>query len=320
MRAFVPCSMTCVLLGVAAGFSGRVLAQAEAAPPAAPTTAQESPEEVTVRGRRTLPQVRLELERARKEMVRIFNEANKGTDNDVQCRAEQPTGSRMRQTVCRTAAEIEATSRSARALLTSLVYSTNGRTATAGSQAPVPPPPINISSQVAQLEGSLGTKDALAQFEAEWKRVFGENRDLFRAVTTYVELQQEYVLARGDTLTPGELDVAVLLEDAPVLAETNGPVCEATTLTEYSQRNNMALVSGTVGISNCPAGTTGSFTVVARVRDDAGETNAIEFNETWERADAEDHRFEKEYPIGENVFLSSVRVRDLKCTCAAAPQ
>jgi hypothetical protein len=319
MRAFVPRSIALVLIGFAAALSGRVLAQADAAPAAAATTAQESPEEVTVRGRRTLPQVRLELERARNEMFRIFNETNQGTDTDVRCREEQPTGTRVRHTVCRTAAEIEASSKSARAMLNSLVYSTPGFVGTAGSQAAAPAPPINISSVASQLEGSIGAKDALGQFEDEWKRIFGENRDLFRAVTTYVELQQEYVQARGDTLAPGEQDLA-LLEEAPVRAETNGPICEASTLTEYSQRNNVALVSGTVGISNCPAGTTGGFTVVARVRDDAGETNAIEFNETWQRADAQDHRFEKEYPIGENVFLSSVRVRDLTCTCAAATQ
>lgn len=304
------------LVGFTATLAGRVLAQADAAPAAA----REEPEEVTVRGRRTLPQVRLELERARDDMFRIFNEANEGRNNDVQCTAEQPTGTRMKHTVCRTAAEIEASSRSARAMLSSLVYSTNGMVGTAGSQAPLAPPPPNNSSVAAQLDGALRSKDALAKFEEEWKRVFGDNRDLFRAVTTYVELEQEYVLARGDTLPPGEQDVTVLLEEAPVRAATNGPVCEASTLTEYSQRNNVALVSGTVSISGCPAGTTGGFTVVARVRDGEGNTNPLEFNETWQRADTNDHVFKTEYPIGDDVFLSSVRVRDLTCTCAASVQ
>ena len=99
-----------------------------------------------------------------------------------------------------------------------------------------------------------------------------------------------------------------------------GPQCEATTLTEYQQRNNVARVTGTVSIASCPAGTTGSFTLVARVRDDNGETRPIEFNETWQRNDAEDHAFNTEYPIGDNVELMSVRVRNLKCTCAAAAQ
>jgi hypothetical protein len=304
----------CIL---AMGLSGRAFAQAEPAAPSAPT-ATEEPEEVTVRGRRTLPQYRLELERARNEMFRIFNETNKGTDTDVRCGIEQPTGTRVRHTVCRTTAEIEASTRAARDFLNSLVYSTPGRVGTAGSQAPAPPAPVNIGAGVAQIAGSIGANDALGQFEDEWKRILGDNRELFRAVTRYVELEQEYARAGGDTLAPGEQDVTVLLEATP--APTSGPQCEASTLTEFEQRNNIARVSGTVSISNCSAGTTGSFTLVARVKDDAGETTPIEFKQTWQRADAEDHLFKADYPIGDNVFLQSVRVRDLTCTCAEPAQ
>jgi hypothetical protein len=221
--------------------------------------------------------------------------------------------------VCRTAAEIESSSRSARAFLNSLVYSTPGYLGTPGSQAPPPPPPINVSSGVAQIEGAIGAKDALGQFEDEWKRIFGDNRDLFRAVTTYVELQQEYALARG-AAPEREAQEITLLEEAPVRAQTNGPICEASTLTEYEQRNNVAHVTGTVSISSCEAGTTGRFTVVARVRNDAGDVTPLEFEETWQRADAQDHVFQSEYPIGENVFLESVRLRGLTCTCAEAAQ
>lgn len=99
----------------------------------------------------------------------------------------------------------------------------------------------------------------------------------------------------------------------------NGPQCEASTLTEYSQRNTTALVRGTVSISNCPAGTTGRFTLVARVKDEAGESKLLEFDETWQRDDAQDHVFNSTYPIGENVELVSVRVRGLNCTCAQVP-
>jgi hypothetical protein len=319
MRVFVQRPLVFTSCILAMGLSGRAFAQADSAsvaPNAA--TATEGPEEVTVRGRRTLPQYRLELERARNEMFRIFNETNKGTDTDVRCGVEQPTGTRVRHTVCRTAAEIEASTSAARDLLNSLLFSTDGRVGTAGSQASVPPPPGNFSAAVAQMAGSIGAKDALGQFEDEWKRILGDNRDLFRAVTTYVELSQEYALARGDTLAPGEQNVTVLLEATP--ASTGGPQCEASTLTEFEQRNNIARVSGTVSISNCSTGTAGTFTLVARVRDDAGETTPLEFKETWQRADAQDHLFNADYPIGDNVFLQSVRVRDLTCTCADPAQ
>ena len=102
------------------------------------------------------------------------------------------------------------------------------------------------------------------------------------------------------------------------LPTTEGPQCEATTLTEYSQRDTLASVMGTVSIANCPAGTTGTFSIIARVRDEAGEIKPLEFKETWQRDDAKDHTFTSDYPIGENVELVSVRVRNLTCTCSAA--
>ena len=98
--------------------------------------------------------------------------------------------------------------------------------------------------------------------------------------------------------------------------------CEATTLTEYVQRNTMARVNGRISLANCPTGTTGTYLVVARVRDASGEIKPIEFSETWQRDDAQDVSFNADYPIGDNVDLVSVRVRDLRCTCAdsAGPQ
>ena len=66
--------------------------------------------------------------------------------------------------------------------------------------------------------------------------------------------------------------------------------------------------------------TAGSFTLVARVTDEAGSVKTIEFGETWQRADAQDHLFNADFAIGDDVLLESVRVRDLTCTCAAASQ
>lgn len=101
------------------------------------------------------------------------------------------------------------------------------------------------------------------------------------------------------------------------LPASRGPQCEASVLTEYAQRGAMARVTGTVSIGSCPAGTTGAFTLVARIRDESGELKPLEFNETWQRDDAHDVRFTGDYPLGESVELVSVRVRNLTCTCAA---
>jgi hypothetical protein len=101
MRALVQRPLAFAALGLAV-LPVRVLAQADAAKPGAASS--EPVEEVTVQGRKTLTQYRLEIEQARDEVFRLYNEANEGTDNDIKCRAEQPTGSRMRQQVCRSEA------------------------------------------------------------------------------------------------------------------------------------------------------------------------------------------------------------------------
>ena len=115
------------------------------------------------------------------------------------------------------------------------------------------------------------------------------------------------------TTTRTEHEVTFNIE----LPAPDGPQCEASVLTEYSQRDTLAHIIGTISIASCPAGTTGAFTLVARVKDEAGEIKPLEFKETWQRDDAQDHAFDSDYPIGENVELVSVRVRNLTCTCAA---
>jgi hypothetical protein len=54
---------------------------------------------------------------------------------------------------------------------------------------------------------------------------------------------------------------------------------------------------------------------VARVKDDAGTSTPIEFSEMWENPDGEDYVFYADYPIGDDVYLESVRVRNLTCAC-----
>jgi len=279
--------------------------------------AAENPDEITVRGGKTLGEYRLELERARDEVFRRFNEANKGDDTDIACNDEQPTGSRMRQNVCRSAAENRADANSARDFLNALLISA-GNYVTGVPNSP-PGSLINstIATGVAQADGVTGQGDALAKFEQEWNRLLRDDQDFYRAVVEYVELENQYDSVRG----VAELTVPTV---AITAGQPSGPQCEATTLTEYFQRNDIARVSGTISISVCPAGTTGSYAVVARVRDEAGEIRPIEFNETWQRDDASDVAFNKDYPIGADVELVNVRVRGLKCTCAelaqAAPQ
>ena len=109
-----------------------------------------------------------------------------------------------------------------------------------------------------------------------------------------------------------EAEVTVRVE----LGGSRGPQCEASALTEYFQQGTLARVNGTVSISACPAGTTGAFTLVARIKDESGELKPLEFKETWQHDEARPLKFGGDYPIGEKVELVSMRVRNLTCTCA----
>src|SRR6185503_4816803 len=100
MRAFVQRPLVLAIVGLAVVLSGRTLAQADSA--ARPSTsASEEPEDITIRGQRTLTEYRLEIERAREVVVGLFNELNSDDKNDITCRNERLTGTRMPQRVCR---------------------------------------------------------------------------------------------------------------------------------------------------------------------------------------------------------------------------
>jgi hypothetical protein len=313
VRTFVQRPLALAIVTFAALVAGRAFAQAGPAPATEPT------EEITVRGQRSLAEYRVELERQRDEIFRVFNATNEGNDTDIRCKNEQPTGSRMRQSVCRSNAENRQDAAAARGFLTSLLqnaglYITNSMIVPNGGDTQLN---ANVGSRVAQGDAEAGEQDALAKFELEWKRLLTENQELYQAVVKYVELDTEYNKARG-VAVPADLEQALKMQvQGP--ARPTGPQCEATTLTEYQQRNNVARVTGTVSIANCSAGTVGNFTLVARVRDESGEIKPVEFSESWQRADAQDHAFNGEYPIGDDVELVNVRVRGLTCSCTDVP-
>jgi hypothetical protein len=149
----------------------------------------------------------------------------------------------------------------------------------------------------------------MVDFEKEWQRVMGTNQQFYDAIVKYRELESEFDRARGRTIRI----------PVPVFA-LKGLQCEASTYTEYEQRGNVARVTGKISISACTAGTTGKFAVVARVRDEAGAVKPIEFSEMWQSDDPRDYTFFADYPIGDNVFLENVRVRNLTCICEEPPQ
>jgi hypothetical protein len=210
MSAFVQCSLTFAVGIVAAVLSAHSFAQAEAS--------AEISDEVTVRGRRTVTQYRLELEKARDEVFRLYNEANEGNDNDITCHDEQPTGRRIPQNVCRSYAENRVDAATARNFLKR----------SAGE--PLNPPgtqlAANAGTGAAQGAGQAGAAGALAEFEQEWERILRENRQLYRAVVKFAEAEDADNRARGAAVE-AEPIVAVVLEEPPAPAQAVGPQCEA---------------------------------------------------------------------------------------------
>jgi hypothetical protein len=95
--------------------------------------------------------------------------------------------------------------------------------------------------------------------------------------------------------------------------------CAATTTTEYQQRDTSASVDGAIAISDCTAAS-GAYKVLVRVKDASGESEVLEFDETWQRSDDRDVAFSANYPIGDDTELVSVRLRNLTCTCADPPE
>jgi hypothetical protein len=278
VRAFLQRSLACAIGGFAVVLSGVVLAQEPA----------EELEEIVVRAK-PLNQYRVEVELARDEMIRVFNEANEGEDNDVRCRYDAPTGSHIPQRVCFSTSQDRVSANAARNFLQSLTVGDGSSSAVTG-----------IGSGL----NAAGGDRAMATFEKEWQRVMDTNQQFYSAVLKYRQLENEFNRARGTTV---RIPIPVF--------SLKGPQCEASTYTEYQQLGNVARVTGTVSISACPAGTTGKFALVARVRDEAGASTPIEFTEMWQSPDAQDYIFFADYPIGDNVFLESVRVRNLSCTC-----
>ncbi len=278
MRASLQRSLACAVVSLAAGLSGRVLAQ----------PLVEEPEEIVVRAK-PMNRYRAEIELARDEMIRVFNEANGGDDNDVRCRYEAQTGSRIPMRVCFSATQDAVSANGARDFLQALGRGDIWTSETLG---------------IGSGQNAAGGERAMFDFEKEWRRVMDTNQQFSDAVAKYRELENEFDRARGKTIR------------IPIPSFTlKGSQCEASTWTEYEQRGNVARVTGTVSISACPAGTTGKFALVARVREDGGTSTRIEFSEAWESPDAQDYIFFADYPIGDNVFLESVRVRNLTCTC-----
>jgi hypothetical protein len=106
----------------------------------------------------------------------------------------------------------------------------------------------------------------------------------------------------------------------PDPAQQRTSKCQASTVTEYIQQSAVARVNGSVSVKSCPAGSSGTYDLVLRVKDENGEIKPLAFNEKWQRSDTADVKFGADYPIGERVELLDVSIDNFHCSCADPPK
>ena len=99
--------------------SGPDIAGAQNEPAAGGDERSQEPEEIVVRGKR-LVAFRVEVELARERAYDIFNEINSDDDFDIQCTAEQRTGTRLGRQVCAARFEGRISSRAGKDYLSAL--------------------------------------------------------------------------------------------------------------------------------------------------------------------------------------------------------
>jgi len=90
--------------------------------------------------------------------------------------------------------------------------------------------------------------------------------------------------------------------------------CAAQISFTYLQKYSVAVVDSTIENTECDA-SSGDYTVLVRFRDENNEIQSQEYRETWSRDDNQAVDSRKEYFIGDNVDLITVRSKKLRCVC-----
>lgn len=93
--------------------------------------------------------------------------------------------------------------------------------------------------------------------------------------------------------------------------------CAAQIYFTYLQKNTVAVVDSTIDNTECDA-SSGDYMVLVRFMDENNEIQSLEYAETWSRDDDKAVESRKEYFIGDNVDLVTVRSRKLRCVCDSA--
>lgn len=186
MRELIHRPLALVMVGIAAAAAGQAFAQSD---PPGQSGVAAADDQITVRGK-ALSRYRLDLEEARDELIEVYNEQNSGDDNDVICRDERPTGSRMPQRVCRSNAQMKAEADASRAFLNALLNNVGSSRGNSSGAA-----------KAAEGEAMLKSRYSAAQIEQELEKLARQNREIYRAAVKYIEAEDAYHGARADAIS-----------------------------------------------------------------------------------------------------------------------
>jgi hypothetical protein len=153
---------------IATGMSNNALAQEEEQTPVAPT---ETIEEIVVYGDKSLATLKQVVFRTEENFFDLFSALNDDDEFDIRCFYETPTGTRIRQHVCRANFVTAATSAEAETWRTD------------GPRTPVVPAQTVIKQKRKQLQEKM-------------ELLISINPELFEALNKYTNAKQEFQTER----------------------------------------------------------------------------------------------------------------------------
>jgi hypothetical protein len=171
------------------GLSLAALAQAQSEPAATESapSAQETDEEIVIRGRRTLFTLRKEVEAAREYVWQVFNDINSDDDFDISCNDSSRTGTRARKRACRPQYADRATAQAGKDLARRM----QGCDPTSVNYA--------ICLEMAMQNGSSEAQQYIARvaymdqrLDDEFRRLVRERPELMTAVYEFLVKENEY--------------------------------------------------------------------------------------------------------------------------------
>lgn len=117
---------------------------------------------------------------------------------------------------------------------------------------------------------------------------------------------------KGSTKESGGLEQKI---SVPIpLPEIQFGSCEAEISYEFHQRDTLARVVSTIEYGPCST-SSGEYELLISINDGNGVHQILTFDESWGLENDSLVEFSKDYPIGENVTLTRVVVRGLRCEC-----